>query len=544
MRLRFHALPISLLIACLPVEKAQTGPIVWVAPSLQRVGPDDPAGGGAQAQIRAARGEYESFQIVVRAPAGGLSSVNVEVTDLAGPQGAVIPHGNLTLYREHYVHVSSASGPSWNWGENEPLGPGWYPDGLIPFVNPATGEDLSGAALDAVPFDLAGDKNQSIWVDVFVPRTAAAGLYTGSFTVTSDQGTATGRIELTVWNFTLPLKPSLRSSFEFWVEKFNVAAHQELLRHRLSPLHVTTSDQRRLIDNFGLGSTHLGFWNRFDTSTCAMLPAPPVRDIKAAAAKQETDLLLFNYTADEIDKYTCAFDQLKQWARSLHQAGVKNLVTMKPVPELYDDGSGTGRSAVDIWVLLPIMYDQAKTEVAEVLAKGDEVWSYNTIVQDGYSPKWLIDFAPVNFRIQPGFINQSLHLSGLLYWKVDHWSSDPWNEVDFPFSGLHYAGEGMLIYPGKQAGIQGVAPSMRLKWLRDGVDDYDYIELLKQAGRGDWALQLARQVGKDWHHWTRDPAELEAARRQLGEELHRLGTEHTRGQSLGAIPRVPAQGRR
>ena len=52
------------------------------------------------------------------------------------------------------------------------------------------------------------------------------------------------------------------------------------------------------------------------------------------------------------------------------------------------------------------------------LAKGDEVWSYNTEVQDPYSPKWEIDFAPINFRIQPGFINQSLHLTGLLYWSV------------------------------------------------------------------------------------------------------------------------------
>ncbi len=40
----------------------------------------------------------------------------------------------------------------------------------------------------------------------------------------------------------------------------------------------------------------------------------------------------------------------------MHAAGIANLVTMTPTPELLDDGSGTGRSAIDIWVVLPVMY--------------------------------------------------------------------------------------------------------------------------------------------------------------------------------------------
>ena len=111
-----------------------------------------------------------------------------------------------------------------------------------------------------------------------------------------------------------------------------------------------------------------------------------------------------------------------------------------------------------------------------MLKKGDSVWSYNTLVQDAYSPKWLIDFDPVNFRIQPGFISQSLNLTGLLYWRVDKWPSDPWNNVNNAgtYSSANYPGEGMLVYPGQQVGVKGVVASMRLKWLRDGVEDYDY----------------------------------------------------------------------
>ncbi len=232
--------------------------------------------------------------------------------------------------------------------------------------------------------------------------------------------------------------------------------------------------------------------------------------------------MLYDYSADEIWKCTNLYPTIKQWAANMHQAGINNLITMAPVPELYDDGPGSGRSAVDIWVMLPILYDKSPSNVQYVISKGDHAWSYNCLVQDAYSPKWMIDFDPMDFRVQPGFINQSLNLTGILYWRVDLWSSDPWNNV-YSSSFPTYPGEGMLVYPGATVGIQGVAPSMRLKWLRDGADDYDYIDLLKQAGQGTWALQVAAGVGANWSQWSRDGNVAEAARVQLGQKLDTLG---------------------
>ncbi len=509
------------LMALVPLASAQSGPVVWVVPSLQRVGPDDSAGSGTQAQLSAARGEYESFQIVVKAPSSSaLSNVNVSVSDLTGPGGQMIARQNLSLFREQYVNVTTSS-PNWG-GANQPLPKGWYPDGLIPFVDPSTGQPPSGSAtLKAVPFSLSASKNQPIWVDVFVPRGAAAGYYTGSFTVTSDQGSVTGQINLSVWNFTLPLKPSLKSSFLFW-SAGNLAAIQELLRNRINPERVPTANQRSLIDNLGLTSQETGYWSGADISTCTMSAAPSVTSLRNTVAAQQPDLFLYNYTADEIDQCSGLYPTMKQWGYNLHQAGINNLVTMAPVPDLFDDGSGTGRSAVDIWVMLPVTYDHSVNNVKTAQAKGDEAWSYNCLVQDAYSPKWMIDFAPINFRIQPGFINESLGLNGLLYWRLDLWSSDPWNNVytsGFP----NYPGEGMLVYPGSTVGISGVAPSMRLKWLRDGVEDYEYIELLKQAGQGSWALQVAAGVGANWSNWTKDINVLANARQQLGQQLDTLG---------------------
>jgi hypothetical protein len=266
-----------------------------------------------------------------------------------------------------------------------------------------------------------------------------------------------------------------------------------------------------------------------------MSPAPSVSQFKAVASAQQPGLMLYDYSADEIGHCTSLYPTIRQWANNMHRAGIKNLISMSPTPALYSDGSGTGRSAVDIWVLLPLMYNNSKTQVSEVLKKGDSVWSYNTLVQDAYSPKWLIDFDPVNFRIQPGFISQSLNLSGMLYWRIDKWPSDPWNNVNNAgtYSSANYPGEGMLVYPGQPVGIKGVVASMRLKWLRDGVEDYDYVQILKELGREDLAMQIARSVGPDWTNWTRDPSAIAAAREKLGEAIDQIKTPPAASASSG-----------
>jgi Domain of unknown function (DUF4091) len=66
--------------------------------------------------------------------------------------------------------------------------------------------------------------------------------------------------------------------------------------------------------------------------------------------------------------------------------------------------------------------------------------------------------------------------------------------------------------------------SMRLKWLRDGVEDYDYVQILKGLGKGDLAMEISRSVGPDWTNWTRDAGKVQAARQKLGETIDRLMT--------------------
>ncbi len=496
-------------------------PIVWVTSGLERIEKTERQKSTTNIQLYAARGEYEPFQIGVRAPNSGLTNVNISLSDLSSQNNQVIPKKNFTLYREHYVYITHSS-PKEKGSTNPPLSSGWYADGLIPFVDPQTRQDLIGAELDAVPFNLNAGDNQPIWADVFIPRNTQAGEYQGTFTVTSNQGVTIGKILLKVWDFELPLKPSLNSAFAFWEEK-SKGAMVELLRHKLMPSRVNPADQRELIDNWGLRSLRLPFWSEADVNNCSMDSPPSLDEIREAASIHQSDLFLYARYADEIDKCSNLISPVKQWASNFHKAGISTVIAMTPTPALYDDGSGTGRSAVDIWVVLPKMYDAAPKRISEVLQKGDKVWFYNALVQDGYSPKWQIDFDPINYRIPHGFINQSLGLTGVLYWQVDLWTKDPWKDVQtHSDKDDYYPGEGMLVYPGKQVGIKGVVPSMRLKWVREGVEDYEYIEILKRLGRKNWALTVSQSVGLDWKNWTRDPNILESARRRLGEEIERL----------------------
>ena len=43
-----------------------------------------------------------------------------------------------------------------------------------------------------------------------------------------------------------------------------------------------------------------------------------------------------------------------------------------------------------------------------------------------------------------------------------------------------YPGEGALIYPGAPAGVRGPVPTLRLAWIREGIEDYGYVALLRQ----------------------------------------------------------------
>jgi hypothetical protein len=463
--------------------------------------------------LYAARGEYQAFQIVIPA---GVEVTDAVCSDLTSGQSHKIPASNVTFYREHYVNIDAPS-PD-RHGGNRSLGAGSYPDPLIPFRDPKSGKPLSGN-LRAVPFRAEGNTMLTLWIDVFVPRDAPAAEYRANVMLTSDKGKFGIPWTLTVWNFDLPLKPTLKSSFAFWNAPTR-ADTEELLRHRLMPQHIAASPSasldRALEKDYGLTMTDAGYWSGADNSHCSMKPAPAVKDLMNTVAQHDPGIWLFNYTADEVGKCRNLYPQIAAWGSNLHEAHIKNLVVMGPVPGLFD--------SVDIWVVLPMQFENP-ADIAAARAHGNEIWSYNALVQDGYSPKWLIDYDTIGYRLQAGFLSESLGLTGLLYWRIDRWDNDPWTHINNEgvFSSGNYPGDGLLVYPGAPVGMpDAIVPSIRLQQLREGEQDFEYVELLKHLGRGDWALERIRTVAKDWNNWSKNGAAVEAVRRELGTEIDRL----------------------
>ncbi|HYA45481.1 MAG TPA: DUF4091 domain-containing protein, partial [Acidimicrobiales bacterium] len=551
---------------CLPAE----GPSslgVWIpvvtggearglADAMTRVPPtmSAPAGAARGACIAAGRGEYEPFQLVLPGGDSGLTGVLLTASDLLGPGGARIPAHEVQLFREVYTRLPGHSicgfrdrcGKDDSHG-NRSLGPGTYADGLIPLTT-RTGARNTVAS----PFAVAPKQNQPIWVDVFVPRGAASppGRYAGTIKVKSDQGTASVPITLTVWNFELPLTPSLRTAFNIGGE-WNGSKNYEnrscmefLLRHKISPQWLGPTDgpaqARDFASRLGLTATEpRGFGTTW--SDCRIRSAsgggpPSASEFARAEARWPADLLLYVWTADEIgdkpDNGACYYPDVLAWARAMHGGSrFRQLITMYPAAALLDDGLGYGRSAVDIWAPAAPSFQKHRNDSAFVAArkKGDEFWPYWGLASDSFAPRAMIDFAPLNNRQMVGFIAASVGVQGALYWSVDYWFRgyphvpvDPWKEVPTYVNsdGDTGFGDGTLVYPGDEvgAGEDCFAPTLRLKWIREGIEDYEYAQLARRAGVPNW-LEMVRTAAIDYETWTKDPAVLTQARLRLGRAI-------------------------
>jgi len=107
---------IVLMIAIPGQASGQAFP-VWVSSNLVRVRQADAPGTTSSINLYSGRGETVASQVVVQAPAGGLTNVNLSVSALTGPNGATIPASSMTLYREYYGHCYRYH-ELWRWQQS------------------------------------------------------------------------------------------------------------------------------------------------------------------------------------------------------------------------------------------------------------------------------------------------------------------------------------------------------------------------------------------------------------------------------------------
>jgi hypothetical protein len=109
-----------------------------------------------------------------------------------------------------------------------------------------------------------------------------------------------------------------------------------------------------------------------------------------------------------------------------------------------------------------------------------------------------------------------------------------------PIKSVYYSGgwgDGTLMYPGSPAYVGTKIPiwlpSMRLKMIRDGMQDYEYLNALTKDGLGSFATQQVQSFITNSYTFNNDPSALESARMALGTKLHSLSlTRRTRTPTL------------
>ncbi|HOZ49039.1 MAG TPA: DUF6067 family protein [Candidatus Hydrogenedentes bacterium] len=545
---------------------AEAGITLTAVGSTVRVRPEGDFRGADSVDIACAQGEYESFQVVVTALGGTVTSGKVSISALTGADGTAIPAEGVKVYREVYIPVRHSA-------PRATCAPGWIPDALVPFVNPYTGESveeprwsrdgLVGGHFGANNFDVWENHHQPLWVDVYVPQGQTPGVYTGAVLVQADGVESVEiAVRLEVWGFALPDGPTHENHFggfsrvagyhgvEPESEAYQVLEDryiEMMAAHRINPtlpnrLRPPVAEDGAVTFDEALDARFSEFVARYHVTNIDV-PRAPFGDVLGAdrAKAQNYYRTWYAYLerkgwADRAYLYMLdepndpeAYEAVRQLGAMVKEGAPKlrRLVVEQPYTQHPDWGVLDG--AIDIWC--PLFGFVHEPSVQAKQAQGDAVWSYTALVQTApaYHPEfeavkgdrppfWQLDFPVVSYRIAP-WLNRRYGITGLLYWSTVYWGApdrNPWLDPGFR---IRWNDDGALFYPGKDAGIEGPIASMRLKNLRDGMEDYEYFVVLENLGGKEAVEAIVREAVPTWGSWNQDTDTLPALRRRLAGEI-------------------------
>ena len=131
----------------------------------------------------------------------------------------------------------------------------------------------------------------------------------------------------------------------------------------------------------------------------------------------------------------------------------------------------------------------------------------------------MID-SPAIFNRAMSWLSYAYKMEGELYWGT--------NFADHEYRGSSWSnqylaggnGDGSLTYPGRPDVIGGTTfipiASMRLKMIRDSLEDWEYMHALEQLSGRDAAMAQVSKVVTTAYNFTHDPAVMQAVRLALG----------------------------
>jgi hypothetical protein len=523
-------------------------------------------------KVSGAGNEHVPFQVVIttavppgwrpKAPDG----FYVTASELKSPKGSTIPVDNVNLFMEHYILIYAISSP---------IGAtGYWPDALAPLKEP-----MSMQAQYAVV------GNRPVWVDVDIPAGTTAGIYSGNINVTQNGNLIeTIGIQLEVYNFSLPEETHLityvnvskgeiarfynKDAASPEIEKLTQNYFDFLHDHRMEtwgndPLVPEIIAKGENIELKFNDSRYDYYMNSLKTKRVILDAGPhdltgkikaepftpafnkAVKSYLSQAAAYFAkngwkERLVFNSPIDEPNTKK-AYEDTRLWANLVHEAapGVHFLATESPVPD--DPEWGTLRGYVnDFCVHGNSLNDPAvKKALLEEQAKGGEATWYISCDQGYPQPNYFID-APALDPVMVPWITARHGMNGILYWATNFWNQtpDPWLDAVTFISGFDCSdgfvlnGEGSLIYPGNhtkqytgQPDVNGAVSSIRFELLMEGIEDYEYLWMLKDLGDNEFAQKQIQNMVIDVSAFSRNLEELYLARKAMAKRIGELANK-------------------
>lgn len=515
---------------------------------------------GKRAALKAARGEYISFQVVVTNNSSEpLSQLKVDVPAFSGTGKTFKINPELFLVWSSEVKTPSTGYPKAS------LGTGWYPDALIPFKyiqddsSRVRGRWVYPLWLPDFNNRIENQRSMVVWVDQYVPykvEEATAGTYKTNVSVTVGNITKQIPVELTVWNFAIPNENKFKASLQEegflsnMTEEKELEMYQLFKRNRIGLMDPTyqpdlklssskkpsiewTKFDKRLkkfftgeaftaangytygpgygepIETFVLpfdvyGKHHTVGWPDVGTPDVEKNPANRATYesvIKAVRAHltpmvdtQKTELYVYLNGLDE-SYGKAALERMVYYGDMFH----------KVYPEIkfrvdggYDDEAMAFlHKSIDAWASHSINYNLDKVKKYQKLGLRD--WLYGPMLYEGKVNSWV---GSLTFTDLPLVNERAISWS---CWKYDTYSWISWgagvngdggwydpetwkdqykggadSDAEFTFKKLN--GSALYVYQGGIIpNVKGPCPSIRLKNLRNGVQEYEMMRLLKKV---------------------------------------------------------------
>jgi hypothetical protein len=255
---------------------------------------------------------------------------------------------------------------------------------------------------------------------------------------------------------------------------------------------------------------------------------------------------LFYYVRDE--PAVKDFPEIVRLSKLARQAdpAIRTLVTTSRTPTLSE--------SVNIWVplincleLKPGFDGYCRETVERSAYDGDlragrQLWWYQSCGSHGCNvsggpyfdawPSYMIDDSAVSNRVMP-WLAWKYRVSGELYFNVNEAygrATDPWTSVRL-FGGN---GDGTLFYPGSVRRIGGSrdipVESVRLKLIREGLEDYEYFRLL-----GGDADDHVGRIAQRLYRFNLDPEALYLERSRMGDAIAASRTQPRAPATTGAF---------